>query len=56
VIQLSFGLLDGQHRTLEEVGCVFGVTSERIRQIESNTLSKLRNPSRSGRLRDYIEE
>jgi RNA polymerase primary sigma factor len=55
VIQLRFGLLDGQPRTLEEVGRVFGVTRERIRQIESKTLSKLRHPSRSGRLRDYIE-
>ena len=56
VIQLRFGLLDGQPRTLEEVGKVFGVTRERIRQIESKTLSKLRHPSRSGKLRDYIEE
>lgn len=56
VIQLRFGLLDGQPRTLEEVGKVFGVTRERIRQIESKTLSKLRHPSRSGRLRDYIED
>jgi RNA polymerase primary sigma factor len=56
VIQLRFGLLDGQPRTLEEVGRVFGVTRERIRQIESKTLSKLRHPSRSGRLRDYIDE
>ena len=56
VIQLRFGLLDGQPRTLEEVGRVFGVTRERIRQIESKTLSKLRHPSRSGRLRDYIED
>ncbi len=56
VIQLRFGLFDGQPRTLEEVGRVFGVTRERIRQIESKTLSKLRHPSRSGRLRDYIEE
>jgi RNA polymerase primary sigma factor len=56
VIQLRFGLMDGQPRTLEEVGRVFGVTRERIRQIESKTLSKLRHPSRSGRLRDYIED
>ena len=56
VIQLRFGLLDGQPRTLEEVGRVFGVTRERIRQIESKTLSKLRHPTRSGRLRDYIDE
>src|SRR5450759_4744711 len=50
------GILNGQPRTLEEVGRVFGVTRERIRQIESKTLSKLRHPSRSGRLRDYIED
>src|SRR5450756_1171279 len=56
VIQLRVVLLDGQPRTLEEVGRVFGVTRERIRQIESKTLSKLRHPSRSGRLRDYIED
>ena len=56
VIQLRFGLLDGQPRTLEEVGKVFGVTRERIRQIESKTLSKLRHPSRSGKLRDYIDD
>jgi RNA polymerase primary sigma factor len=56
VIQLRFGLLNGQPHTLEEVGRVFGVTRERIRQIESKTLSKLRHPSRSGKLRDYIEE
>ncbi len=56
VIQLRFGLLDGQPRTLEEVGRVFGVTRERIRQIESKTLAKLRHPCRSGKLRDYIEE
>ncbi len=56
VIQLRFGLLDGQPRTLEEVGRVFGVTRERIRQIESKTLSKLRHPSRSGKLRDYIDK
>ncbi len=56
VIQLRFGLIDGQPRTLEEVGRVFGVTRERIRQIESKTLAKLRHPSRSGKLRDYIED
>ncbi|MDD5448259.1 MAG: RNA polymerase sigma factor RpoD [Actinomycetota bacterium] len=56
VIQLRFGLLDGHPRTLEEVGQVFGVTRERIRQIESKTLSKLRHPSKSGKLRDYMEE
>jgi RNA polymerase primary sigma factor len=55
VIQLRFGLLDGHPRTLEEVGREFGVTRERIRQIESKTLSKLRHPSRSQKLRDYLE-
>jgi RNA polymerase primary sigma factor len=56
VIQLRFGLTDGHARTLEEVGKEFGVTRERIRQIESKTLSKLRHPSRSQRLRDYLDE
>jgi RNA polymerase primary sigma factor len=56
VIQLRFGLEDGHPRTLEEVGREFGVTRERIRQIESKTLAKLRHPSRSGKLKDYIEE
>jgi RNA polymerase primary sigma factor len=55
VIELRFGLIDGHPRTLEEVGREFGVTRERIRQIESKTLSKLRHPSRSGKLKDYIE-
>ena len=55
VIELRFGLRDGHPRTLEEVGRVFQVTRERIRQIESKTLSKLRHPSRSGKLRDYLE-
>ena len=55
VIRLRFGLDDGQPRTLEEVGKKFGVTRERIRQIESKTLSKLRHPSRSQKLRDYLE-
>ena len=55
VIQLRVGLLDGHPRTLEEVGREFGVTRERIRQIESKTLSKLRHPSRSQKLRDYLE-
>jgi RNA polymerase primary sigma factor len=53
IVQLRFGLLDGRPRTLEEVGGVFGVTRERIRQIESKTLMKLRKPSVSGPLRDY---
>ena len=56
VIQLRFGLLDGHPRTLEEVGREFGVTRERIRQIESKTLAKLRHPTRSQRLRDYLDE
>jgi RNA polymerase primary sigma factor len=55
VIQMRFGLLDGRPRTLEEVGQQFGVTRERIRQIESKTLSKLRHPSRSQKLRDYLD-
>ena len=55
VIELRFGLKDGRPRTLEEVGKVFGVTRERIRQIESKTLSKLRHPSRSAKLKDYLE-
>jgi RNA polymerase primary sigma factor len=55
VIELRFGLMDGHPRTLEEVGREFGVTRERIRQIESKTLSKLRHPSRSQKLRDYLE-
>ena len=55
VTELRFGLVDGNPRTLEEVGRVFGVTRERIRQIESKTLAKLRHPSRSSKLKDYIE-
>jgi RNA polymerase primary sigma factor len=55
VVQLRFGLADGHARTLEEVGQEFGVTRERIRQIESKTLSKLRHPSRSRKLRDFLE-
>jgi RNA polymerase primary sigma factor len=56
VVRLRFGLDDGQARTLEEVGREFGVTRERIRQIESKTLAKLRNPNRSKKLRDYLED
>jgi RNA polymerase primary sigma factor len=56
VVRLRFGLDDGQMRTLEEVGREFGVTRERIRQIESKTLAKLRHPIRSQKLRDYLEE
>jgi RNA polymerase primary sigma factor len=55
VLQLRFGLIDGHQRTLEEVGKRFGVTRERIRQIESKALRKLRHPSRSKRLKDYLE-
>jgi RNA polymerase primary sigma factor len=55
VIQLRFGLSDGHPRTLEEVGREFGVTRERIRQIESKTLSKLRHPNRSTVLKDFLE-
>lgn len=56
VIKFRFGLEDGHPRTLEEVGREFGVTRERIRQIESKTLAKLRHPSRSSKLKDYMED
>lgn len=56
VVRLRFGLDDGQMRTLEEVGKVFGVSRERIRQIEAKTLAKLRNPVLSQPLRDYLDE
>lgn len=55
IISLRYGLMDGQARTLEEIGQVYGVTRERIRQIESKTMSKLRHPSRSQALRDYLD-
>ena len=55
VLQLRFGLEDGRSRTLEEVGRVFAVTRERIRQIEAKALKKLRHPTRSRRLRDFLE-
>ena len=55
IIQLRFGLSDGHPRTLEEVGREFGVTRERIRQIESKTLAKLRHPSRALLLREYLD-
>jgi RNA polymerase primary sigma factor len=56
IVRLRFGLEDGQVRTLEEVGKEFGVTRERIRQIEAKTLAKLRHPMRSQKLRDYLDE
>jgi RNA polymerase primary sigma factor len=56
IVRLRFGLEDGQVRTLEEVGREFGVTRERIRQIEAKTLAKLRHPMRSQKLRDYLDE
>jgi RNA polymerase primary sigma factor len=56
VLQLRFGLQNGRARTLEEVGKEFNVTRERIRQIEAEALRKLRHPSRSRKLRDYLVE
>lgn len=55
VLRLRFGMNDGRARTLEEVGREFDVTRERIRQIEAKALRKLRHPSRSRKLRDYLD-
>ena len=54
IIQLRFGLEDGRSRTLEEIGSEFQITRERVRQIEAKALRKLRHPSRSKKLRDYL--
>jgi RNA polymerase primary sigma factor len=55
IVRLRFGLTDGQPRTLDQIAHVYGVTRERIRQIESKTMAKLRHPSRSEPLRDYLD-
>lgn len=55
IVRLRFGFIDGRPRTLDEIGHIHGVTRERIRQIEYKTLAKLRHPSRSEALRDYLD-
>jgi RNA polymerase primary sigma factor len=55
IVSMRFGLTDGQPRTLDQIGKVYGVSRERIRQIEARTMSKLRHPSRSQELRDYLD-
>lgn len=55
VVKMRYGMSDGQPKTLDEIGKVYGVTRERIRQIESKTMSKLRHPARSGKLREYLD-
>ncbi|MBE6103822.1 MAG: sigma-70 family RNA polymerase sigma factor, partial [Erysipelotrichaceae bacterium] len=56
VLQLRFGLIDGRTRTLEEVGKEFNVTRERIRQIEAKALRKLKHPTKSKRLKDFVDK
>ena len=55
IVRLRFGLTDGQPRTLDQISHVYGITRERVRQIESKTMAKLRHPSRSQALRDYLD-
>jgi RNA polymerase primary sigma factor len=55
IVSMRFGLTDGQPKTLDQIGKIYGVSRERIRQIEAKTMSKLRHPSRSHKLRDYLD-
>jgi RNA polymerase primary sigma factor len=55
IVRLRYGLTDGQPRTLEHISHVYGITRERVRQIESKTMAKLRHPSRCQALRDYLD-